>query len=472
MSNRERWITRHLRRLWFGQFLQRAGEWLAGFLIAFGMVVLLTKRLMPDVWPHVLWLAVGSVPVAGLAWWLSRRDAFTSRDSVALLDRSLRADGLLMTLTEVPAEEWDQRLPQLEAAWRDSLPRLRPRRFATYIALPLAFAIGVCFIPLRKIISSDVPPPVTAGQQATQRLEQLLAAVQKAEVLEEQEEDQLTEEIRKLVEETRRTPLTHEKWETVDALEQQLRMQLNKAQLQSDKLMAAANLLAMAAAGEGPELTEEQLEQLEDELLETLMKKDDQKSGSAESGAMSDGLTDLLQRLTKGGTQAARLPSDPVERQKLLDELREHLNLEQQQLAELRKQCQGEEGENGKCAQCGGLCENGQQLCGQCAGDIAGGQQPGQGGVSRGRGDAELTWGDESNEQGVRFKESVLPPGYLEDPKDEVVGVRLTAPKVEPAATAARGAARDSQVTTGSETWERKLRPRHKQVVQQFFDSK
>lgn len=468
MSDRDRWIVRHLRRLRVGQFLQRAGEWLAGFLIVFGLCVLLVKRLAPQFWPQVLWLAAAAVPVTTLAWWLSRRGRFTRDESVALLDRSLGADGLLMSLTELPSEEWDRRLPQMEQRWRDSLPRVRPTRFASCVGLPIVFAIGVCFIPVRQIESREVPPPVTAGQAAAQRLEQLLAAVQQAEVLEPEAEEQLSHEINKLIEETKRTPLTHEKWETVDALEQQLRMQLNKAQLQADKLSAAANLLALAAAGEGPPLTEEQLQELEEELLETLMMMD-ANSESSEAATASAGLTDLLHRLTKNGTQQARLPADARERQQLLDELKKHLDAEQLQLAALRKQCQGSCPE-GKCTNCGGQCPEGATQCGQCAG-AANSNQPGRGGISRGRGDAELTWGEESDEQGVKFKEVALPPGFKEDPKDEVVGVRLTAPTVDPAATAERAAMRDSAPATGRETWERKLRPRHKQVVKEFFDS-
>ncbi len=472
MSDRDHWIARHLRRLRTGQFLHRAGEWLAGFLIVFGMAVLLTRRLVPSLWPNVLWLGVAAVPALVVAWWLGRRGAFTRDESVALLDRSLGTGGLLMSLSEVPDEEWDRRLPQLEERWRNSLPRFRPRRFASCVMLPLLFAIGVCFVPLRAVQSQHLPPPLTAGQQAAQRLEQLLAAVQQAEVLEKHEEEKLSEEIHKLVEETKRTPLTHEKWETVDALEQQMRKQLNKAQLQAEKLSAAASLLAMAAAGEGPQLTEDQLRELEEELLETLMKKEESSEGSASPAAGGGQMGDMLQRLTKGGTQRPSLPRDPSERQKLLDELKEHLDAEQKQLEELRKQCQGGECKTGQCSQCGGQC-NGEgegQLCSSCQGQ-ADGNKPGRGGVSRGRGDAELTWGAESDEQGIRFKETVLPPGFLEDPKDEVVGVRLTAPKVEPAATAERGPAREIDPATGRETWNRKLRPRHKEVVKEFFNT-
>jgi hypothetical protein len=462
MSDRERWIARHLRRLRVGQFLHRAGEWLAAFLIVLGICVLLVKRLVPVWWPQVLWLAAAAVPVTGLAWWLSRRGAFTRAESVALLDRALQADGLLMALSEVPDAEWEEHLPQWEERWRNALPRLRPRRFAACLALPLSFAVGVCFVPLRVIDSHELPPPLTAGQQAALRLEHFLASLQKADVLAREEQAALDAEIHKLVEETQRTPLTHEKWETLDALEQRLRMALTKAQLQTDQLLAAVNTLLEAAAG-GLELSDEQRERLEEELLETLMKREPGSgSGSAPGGRRE--LSELLQRLSQSGAQLARLPSDPNERQKLLSELREHLDQEQTRLAELRP-----EGAGGQCRACGGQCEHGEGLCRQCQGEGDG--PPGRGGVSRGRGDAELTWGSEADEQGIKFKAVVLPPGFQEDPQEEVLGVQLTAPQVDPAAPSERAAARRFDPATGRETWERYLRPRHKGVVKQYFQS-
>jgi hypothetical protein len=481
MSRREHWITKHLSRLRFGQFLRHAGEWLAGFCIVFGMIVLLVKRMAPDLWPHVLWLAAAAIPVTWAAWWLSRRERFTRQESVALLDRSLGTDGLLMALTEVPDADWESHLPQLERRWAESIPRLRPKRFASCVGLPLLFALGVCFVPLRSpVTAAEVPQ--TAGQQAAQRLEELLTALKEADLLEEQEEEELTEEIAKLVEETQRAPLTHEKWETVDALEQKLRLELTKSELQAQKLSAAASALLAASQGEGPPLSDEQMQELEEELLETLTKQGETTPAAGDSAAGSQGVKELLQKLTKNGTQRAQLPSDPAERQQLLNELREMIEKEQLELAEIRKQCEGGEcsqcgqgnceggqcqgNKPGQCSQCGGQCESGQSTCTTCQGNI-----PGRGGITRGRGDAELSWGDESDEQGVRFKETVLPPGFLEDAKDEVVGVRLSAPEVDPASTAARGSATDVEPTTGRETWGRRLRPRHKEIVREYFDA-
>jgi hypothetical protein len=477
MNHRDRWINKHLRRLHFGQFLQRAIEWLAIYLLILGVTVFLVRRMAPALWPHVLWLAAGVVPVTVLAWWVSRSGRFTRRESVALLDKSLGAGGLLMTLTEVPDAEWEARLPQVEQLWRRSMPRFRVERFANFVLPPLVFAIAVCFVPLKEIAAARVVQ-TTAAQQATQELESLLTALDEMEVLEEEEKQTLKEEIAKLQEETEDSPLTHEKWETVDALQQRMRLRLEEASMDASTAAQAAALLVSAASGDGEQMSAERLAELESEVLETLQKMS--KNGALKGA--SPALQNELQRLIKSGQ--LKLPEDLQSRQQTLADLADFLDQEAQKLSELRKQCQG-----GKCSKCGGECDsegncksgecNGGQCssCGQaCSGSgslctTCQGSRPGRGGISRGRGDAELTWGDESDAAGTKFKETILPPGMQDQPKEEVLGITKSAPEVDPAASQARGTARESDPTAGRETWDRTLRPRHRGVVRNFFDN-
>ena len=473
MSTCDRWIQRHLARLHFGQFLHLAAEWVGGFLLVFGSIVLLVKLLAPALWPEVLWLGVGAVPATGAAWWLSRAGRFTPVESVALLDRSLDAGGLLMTLSEAPDAEWESRLPQVERLWRASLPRLRPRRFSYYVGLPLLFAVAVCCVPERKLPATTIEPR-TVARQAAEQLEQMLQLVEEAEVLDEEQEQQLREEIAKLAEESQRAPLTHEKWETVDALEQTLRLKLDEATAQADKAADAAALLALAATGELENISPERLESLEKEVLETLRKL--QQSGGLK-GAPRELLVQL-EKLSKNGQAFQRLPEDLGERQEFLDELRKFLDNEQRKLAQTRQRFkghrhgEGDEGE-GECRECGAECEGG--LCEHCQGNGLsqrnGDGQPGRGGINRGRGDAAMSWGDESDEQGVKFKETVLPPGFQEDPQEEVRGVSLAPPEAAPAESAPRAASRAIEAASGRETWDRRLRPRHREVVRKYFDT-
>jgi hypothetical protein len=142
----------------------------------------------------------------------------------------------------------------------------------------------------------------------------------------------------------------------------------------------------------------------------------------------------------------------------MLSELQNMLKRESDKLKECR----------GKCKQClGGSCSGSGN--GNCPG---GGNTPGRGGVSRGRGDAEMSYGNESDKKNTKFKDVILPPGLLDEPKNDVVATTPREPEVNPAESAPRSAARASDASSGRETWERKLRPRHRGVVRRYFDGK
>ncbi len=472
--NAELWIARCWRRLRFGQFLTSAADWLAVYLFVLGSAVLITKLAMPEFWPNVLWLVSGAVPVAFAAWWISGRELFSRTESVALLDNRLEAGGLLMTLCEAPDELWEERLPQLETLWKTSLPQYRPVRFARQMAGPFVFVLAACLVPLREV---EAAPTLknTAGEQATSQLQELLTELEKSDVLEEEEKQELEDEIAKLVEETKDTPLTHEKWETVDALQERMRMRVETTAAELVTAQQALASLKNAADGDFSKLSIESMEMLSKDVLETLQKMADK--GAFDN--MPRDLKDQLQRLMKNSTGGFQLPKDPAELSEMLDGLSDFLEGESKKLSELRSKCKG-----GNCQGCAGCeagckcsgpgdvvctCPNCPNSGGQCAGGV-----PGSGGISRGRGDADLTWGDESTLENTKFKESVLPPGMLDKPRDEVVGITIAAPETDVAdsapRSAPRSAARAATAASGDETWKGTVRPRHRSVVKRYFD--
>ncbi len=468
MPPMNRWIEQFQRRVLLGEFLHRAADALAIFLFTFGTIVLTVRLAVPQLWPHVLWLAAGAVPVAAGAWWLARKRQQSRRETIAMLDQKLAAGGLLMTLAERPDEEWSTHLPTIHTLWRQALPRIFPKRFTSYLAMPLLFAVAACFVPLREAKSTPIVPQAVA-KNATEQLEELKESLDQAEILKEEEKKEFEEEVAKLQEETQDTPLTHENWETVDALTERLQLRVDDAAALNSKFQEAVAQLAKAAGGDGEQLSPEAQEQLERdvaEAIEQLAKKgaSSEEIGPGKPGAGSKSMAERLQKLMKDGK--ARLPTDPKERQELLDQLKEELEKEKKKLSELRKKCKA-------CSKCNGQGE------GECEGGGLSDQpgankdgKPGRGGINRGRGDADMSYGDEASENGVKFKETILPPGFADKPKDEVVGTQLISPNEDPAATAAKGAQRAIDPSSGDATWSRKLSPKHRNVVRKFFDAK
>ncbi len=450
----DRWIDRYAARVRLGEFLQHAAETGAAFLFAFGATVLLVKLVFPQAWPNVLWGGLGLIPAIGLAWWLAQRKPRSRWESVARLDSALCSGGLLMMLSEQPDAEWAKALPQLELAWVQALPRVRPKRFASFLMLPLLFTVGACFVPLREGMSS-IQLHNTVGQQAAQELEVLLNSIDKEQVFDEEEKKQLQDEIEKIADETRQTPLTHEKWETVDALRERMKVRVESAAMITLQASEAAAMLA--AAEGGAELSLDRFEQLEKDLGEALQKM-------MKKGAFAKGMPQELQaevaRLMKDGK--FELPPEGEERQELLDELKEFLEDENRKLSDLRKKCSGCKGQGGEGD------EEGDDALSDTNSNV---NRPGRGGVSRGRGDADLTWGDEADKEGTKFKEVILPKGFLDKPKDDIVSIQKTAPNEESAAESPRATQRDDDAAAGQATWNRKLNPRHRNAVRKYFDS-
>ncbi|WP_339908737.1 hypothetical protein [Symmachiella dynata] len=465
MGSADKWIDQFLKRVRIGEFLRRAAEFGAVFLFSFGTIVLVVKLLIPQLWPHVLWIALCAVPTAVAAWWYARRSWCSRDDSVALLDEALGTGGLLMTLTERPDPFWRDRLPKLDLQYRQALPKYRPTRFASYLALPLMFAVAACFVPLREASTAPVLKN-TAARNATEQLEELLAELEATTVLEEAEEEKLKEEIQRLVEETEQSPLTSEKWETLDALRERMQTRLTSAEINMSKATEAAEELRRAELS-GEKLTLERKLLLEKQLADALSKLS--KNGNFANAPQ--GMQDDLQKLMKNGK--LKLAKGGAARQQQLEQLRKFLEEEQDKLKEIRKNCKA--CQNGQCPN--GQCEGGQCQGGMCQGP---GQQgsansnngrPGSGGVNRGRGDAAMSWGDESDQQGVKFKESVLPQGFREQAKDEIDSIKASAPDVDPAAAAPRSAAHDSAASAGSTTVQRRLSPKHRAAVRKYFDT-
>jgi len=407
MSQFDQWIDRLARRVRIGEFLHRAANWLAVYLLAVGGLILAGKLLVPrEIWPGPLggdyrsavsWLLVlcglGAGMLLAISWWKSERSRLSRTDLVAWLDRRLEAGGLLMALSETATaaddqpSRWATALPEHQEAWRKSMPPVRPRRFTRYLAVPVLFTVVACVIPWRAAFSSSTLQN-TVGQRETQELVELLEELKEAGVLEEQEQEKLDEEIQKLAEDTKRSPLTHEKWETVDSLRERMQMRLDSSARSLDKALSAIDSLEAAEFDQNGELTnldqeysEQLLEDIRDALKNTSIdelppslqdlarryqrqqagqdgekhkgedgkerkgqgKQDGDKSGGEGKANRSGGKTgDARRSKSSSGGENRRfgLPRDPAERQQALQDLKEFLQQESQQLQQIQQQAQ------------------------------------------------------------------------------------------------------------------------------------
>ena len=457
--NFEQWIAPVAKRLQVGLYLQTVAEWLAGGFLAAGTLVLAIR-----VWaPHYLVPVLYGTASIGLlllliAWRWSQRHPYSRQEAVALMDRQLNAGGLLLSLAEKPDENWAERLPKSSDVWQASVPRLAPRRLLSWLGVPCLFFVATCLLPIRPALTA-LRTSTTAGRNAVEQLEELLTSVEQAQVLRPEEQSKLREEVEKLKEEAQQAPLTHEKWELIDSLVQKL-----KSGIEESSVLSTQAQSTLGALMSGRKLSDGDEEGLEDELVDTLQKlsdkkeKEDQQSSKAGDAGGFGKTAEELKQLRKSSGSAASQKA----REELLNNLREHLKQEKDKLKTLRK----------KCSKCQGGGEDGQEGDSDGEGDQGndGDGQPGSGGVSRGRGDADLKFGKEAEEQGIKFREVALPESDGEDPQDETIGQTFSAPEVDPSLPGARDKSRATGSGVGAESWNRKLRPRHRSVIQKYFE--
>lgn len=81
-----------------------------------------------------------------------------------------------------------------------------------------------------------------------------------------------------------------------------------------------------------------------------------------------------------------------------------------------------------------------------------------------------MSWGDETEGQTDKFQSKVLPPAELNDTKNnQVIGTTLNAPQASPVAESGGGA--DLQLSNGKTSWRRRLAPRHRDAVKEYFNN-
>lgn len=91
--------------------------------------------------------------------------------------------------------------------------------------------------------------------------------------------------------------------------------------------------------------------------------------------------------------------------------------------------------------------------------------------MSRGRADAGLDFSGETAGRSDEFEPRELPPAETLDPDSTaLIGVGAGAPNVEPAGGPAGNDA--TQASSGQAAWRRRVAPRHRAAVQQFFREK
>jgi hypothetical protein len=430
-------LRRLARRLALGLFLDVWPRWAVASLLLAGLVALVCRMFLPGAASHLHWLWLAPVLAALPALTTCLRRAYRPAEVVALADWLNGGKGMLLTLLETNDLAWAES-PMAERAWTFSLPRLRPWRKLAALPPALAFTAAAWWLPQRipqgthAVLADDI----AANLMAT------MAELKQQELITPDEEKKLEEEVER-IRRGAEERVDAASWEAADALRD--RVAAGVFEKQNAVRWAEESLARYAAAARAGANADAISEAHVAELTKALEKL-------GQSGLLASAPADL-QRLLKGG----KLPTDAASLRALMGSLSKHLaeaNGRFGSLARLGK-------EAGRFNPSEFPLDSGQSP------DADG--QPGRGGVTRGRGDAPLTWGKESLPFD-RFKAQALPPGAARSPDDWAPVVELPGTPGESPEQSVPSAARQYAGVAGQSAWRRTLAPRHQSAVKKYFE--
>jgi hypothetical protein len=451
-------------------FLRGAAFGLLWGLFASGLCAMGARFLDADLSRGLLffWVSGAALFVAFLAGLIAVQRLPARSKCMTAVDEASLAGGLFMSATLPGAEAWKTPPPVVPTVtWQD-------RRLRGGLALALLFCLVVIALP-RKVFVNPLSVKASLASVVNEVAEQA-ALLEAEELLPPQQAAALSNELAK-ISETGDASDPARVMEALDHLQNEMqRLAEEKAESLSGEqaeLQAAMALVSMLS---------EQLENKSSPANPMNGAQQALEQFLANANLNSALASNLLATIQQAGSLS---PATLQELAKLMKEAGamnegKLMKLSEMQLVELQEG-EGSEGEkgSGSCTNAAACAAALSEMLGKegqageaaaCLVAMAGGSKPGSGGVSRGRGDAMLTWTDPSTKENVTFKEEVLRPGRRPDPKQaKLEGVSAGAPEVSSAAAAVTSGALATDNAAHGATPQNIILPRHKEAVKRFF---
>jgi hypothetical protein len=411
----------------------------------------------------LLWGGLGLAIAIVLGVALAVRQIPSSTAIRALFDRHGSLGGLLMAAGDVDVGQWSQKI----AVAPTPALRWRAGKQLAILAASSAFLVAALLAPDRYLPLADESLQVGGEmEKLTERLQVLkqeqVLLPEKAEVL-ERDLDRIRSEA--LGKDPAKT------MEALDHLEQSFsKMASEAAELaikkseQAEETQALAEALDAAQGQMSPEKFGEAMKDLADLAAKAAAEN------ALMAGELSPELAEALRNgnLTKEQLQAlaqALKDCKAGEKAKLMKLVQARLV----DAKELRR-CE-KAGECDKAALIAALCD-GKDCDEAFAFNVDGDGLPGRGGISRGRGDAAMTWQQEDAQKGdAGFKEQVLPPAAAASLKESrLVGISIGDPSSKEPGGGSSGGVLGGAKAGGGEARTQVILPEHEKTVQRYFD--
>lgn len=469
---RDREVRVFLRRATTVLTLRRALKGSAAWLFLWGLAVLVLRAAFgTDALPLVWGLSALAI-IFPTAYVLAVRRRPSAASAYALVDRISSCGGLLMASSETALGAWASQVPELRAPalrWRD-------RRTPVLFAAACVF-VAVSFAVPRRFVTASAGTPLRVEKEVTALKEQI-EALKEEKVIAPEQAAEMEERLRQTAEAaTGEDPA--KTWEALDHLAEvtskAAQSSAEEALREAEKL-ARAEALAQGLANDASKLDPAALAEGMKELAKMVDK------AAAENEAFKQSLS---KELGEACSSPKLTPGQCGDLAKALGEYREGMaeslgRLVDAQLIdiELAGRCaslnpgEGNGGSGGLAAFLKGSGDGNSGLSAVEQMNLWLDGSPGRGGVTRGRGDAPMTWKDPSSKEGVDFKEEALAPGAGSLKDSRLMGVSVGAPTAEAAGGPAKSGALGGAQSGGGAANTRTILPRHRGAVQRYFERK
>lgn len=435
----------------------------AGWFFLLGVAVL-TARMLTH-WPthYLVGAVLGVVPIVLLVASRKWRQRPSEESLRAYVDQYNEAGGMVVAEASADMKRWEGEMPRLD------IPefRWRSRRPMTVFVCASVF-LAITFLIPEKHLGYVGKNRLEVGHLIDEISEEI-GVLEEEEILEEEKATDLEEQLNKLAKEaTAQDPA--KTWEALDNLKD-LNSNLAEQAVEEaiKKLESLKQTEALAGAlGMMPKPNDDVLTKGIQDLAAML------SAAKLEEGLMKGKIDENLLKAAAAG----KLDNEQL--QKLIEAIKNNKKKFGECAAKLANMRMIDPDKLGQCDKAGN-CPNPKALADflakMCQGDSDCAaiakmfcRNPG---ITRGRGDAPMTWQDPSSFDGTANKDQMLPTGSLESLKDsQFIENRRSVPEVTGHEVEAGKGALNAAKGGGGSAQVQQLLPRHKGAVERFFERK
>lgn len=455
-------IGRFSRDLFFIVTLKHALKYSTLWCFAWGTIALILRATTSISAKPLLWGAAGIAVAMLFAAWKARQERPARREIEAILDARNQFGGLLMARADTSIGAWESRVSS------PARPRLRWKnnQAVALICCAALFVAISLLVPVRWV-GRNASRALNVAAQA-ESLAAQIEALKESQLIEEAKAEELDQKLDQLVKEASAEDPA-KTWEALDHLAEDLEKTtkdaVEKAQAEEARAQQAETLseALQAGAGQLDEKTMTEAMQTLSAMMQSAMKENEALAGelsketqeAIKSGALkAEHLSEISKAMSKSQSARAKNLSNLAKSGAINpNSLKNGARGNRPKGSDLAKFLKENSREMSVEEMVDAFCEN-----------------PGRGGVSRGRGDAEMTWTDGTDEKNAKFKEQVLPPSAIAGlDESELLGVSTAAPTADKTAISAHGSLNNA-ATGGGSAYTQSLLPRHKGAVKRYFE--